>query len=461
MKQNDSFSKYFHDFRFTGSIMCVGLSALNAAHAKEPENRTPNIVLILADDMGYTDLSCYGAKDIKTPHIDRLAKEGIRFTNFYSAGSVSTPTRASIMTGCYPKRVDMHVGVLPPNTESGLNPNEITIAELLKKEGYSTGCIGKWHLGLLPEVLPTSQGFDYYYGMPGPNHGRSDLYQNTTLLKKNSEVNYDSITIDYTEKAISYIQTHKNKPFFLYMAHSAIHIPLYASPDFRRHEGKRGLYIDMTEELDWSVGKIYEELKKNNILDNTIIIFVSDNGPYESAAPPLHGGKGSTWEAGLRVPCIVRWTSVITPNTETDEMATTMDFLPTLVPLVGGKLPQDRKIDGYSIYPLLTDKNAKSPYPFFCYYERAGNLAAIRQGNWKLHLRKPDERWAGNLPVKEALLDKKPTEDIPWLYDLSTDIGETKNVIKSNQKIADELMQMALDFDSSLTKGIRPSYKKD
>jgi arylsulfatase A-like enzyme len=142
-------------------------------------------------------------------------------------------------------------------------------------------------------------------------------------------------------------------------------------------------------------------------------------------------------------------------------MATTMDFLPTLVPLVGGKLPQDRKIDGYSIYPLLTDKNAKSPYPFFCYYERAGNLAAIRQGNWKLHLRKPDERWAGNLPVKEALLDKKPTEDIPWLYDLSTDIGETKNVIKSNQKIADELMQMALDFDSSLTKGIRPSYKKD
>lgn len=454
-------SNYVHDLRLTGSIACLVATAIATAIAKEPVNKKPNIVLILADDLGYTDLSCYGAKDIKTPHIDRLAKEGIRFTNFYSAGSVSTPTRASIMTGCYPKRVDMHVGVLPPNTESGLNPNEITIAELLKKEGYATGCIGKWHLGLLPEVLPISQGFDYYYGMPGPNHGRSDLYQNTTLLKKNSEVNYDSITIDYTEKAISYIQMHKNKPFFLYMAHNAIHIPLYASPEFRRHEGERGLYIDMTEELDWSVGKIYEELKKNNILDNTIIIFVSDNGPYESAAPPLHGGKGSTWEGGLRVPCIIRWPTVITPNTENDEMATTMDFLPTLVPLVGGALPQDRKIDGNNIYALLTDKNAKSPYSFFCYYDRAGNLAAIRKDNWKLHLRKPDERWAGNLPVREALLDKKPTEDLPWLYDLSTDIGETKNVIKSNQKIADQLRQMALDFDSLLTKGIRPAFKKD
>ena len=208
MKKYNFLSKYFHDFRFTGSMMCASLSIINAANAKEQENKTPNIVLILADDLGYTDLSCYGSTDIKTPHIDRLAKEGIRFTNFYSAGSVSTPTRASIMTGCYPKRVDMHVGVLPPNTESGLNPSEITIAELLKKEGYATGCIGKWHLGLLPEVLPTSQGFDYYYGMPGPNHGRSDLYQNTSLLKKNNEVNYDSITIDYTEKAISFILNH-------------------------------------------------------------------------------------------------------------------------------------------------------------------------------------------------------------------------------------------------------------
>lgn len=461
MKQNGSLSKYFHDFRFTGSVMCASLSIMNAANANEPENKTPNIVLILADDLGYTDLSCYGATDIRTPNIDRLANEGIRFTNFYASAGVSTPTRASIMTGCYPKRVDMHVGVLPPNTKSGLNPDEITIAELLKKQDYATACIGKWHLGLLPEVLPTSQGFDYYYGMPGPNHGRSDLYQNTTLLKKNSEVNYDSITIDYTEKAVSYIQNHSNKPFFLYMAHSAIHIPLYASPEFRRHEGKRGLYIDMTEELDWSVGEIYAALKKANILDNTIIIFVSDNGPYESAAPPLHGGKGSTWEGGFRVPFIVRWTQKIAPNTINNELATVMDFLPTLVPLAGGTLPKDHKIDGHNIYSLLTDKNAKSPYSLFCYYDRAGNLAAIRKGNWKLHLRRPDERWAGNLPVKEALLDQKPVEDIPWLYDLSKDIGETRNIIQSNQIIADQLRQIALDFDSSLSKEIRPAFKQD
>lgn len=422
---------------------------------------TPNIVLILADDLGYADLSCYGAKDIQTPNIDRLAKEGIRFTNFYASAGVSTPTRASIMTGCYPKRVDMHIGVLPPNTKSGLNPNEITIPELLKEQGYATACIGKWHLGIVPEVLPTSQGFDYYYGMPGSNHGRSDLYQNTTLLQKNSEINYDSITINYTEKAVSYIRENSNKPFFLYMAHSAVHIPLFASSQFRRHEGKRGLYIDMTEELDWSVGIIYEELKKYNILDNTIIIFVSDNGPYDFPAPPLHGGKGSTWEGGFRVPCIIRWPSVITPNSRVDELATVMDFLPTLVPLVGGALPQDRKIDGHNIYPLLKNNKAKSPYSFFCYYDRAGNLAAIRQNNWKLHLRKPDERWAGDLPVKEALLDKKPTEDTPWLYDLSTDIGETKNVIQSNPKIADQLRQIALDFDSLLIKGIRPAFKID
>jgi arylsulfatase A-like enzyme len=355
----------------------------------------------------------------------------------------------------------MHVGVLPPNTKSGLNPDEITIAELLKKQDYATACIGKWHLGLLSEVLPTLQGFDYYYGMPGPNHGRSDLYQNTTLLKKNSEVNYDSITVNYTEKAVSYIQNHSNKPFFLYMAHSAIHIPLYASPEFRRHEGKRGLYIDMTEELDWSVGEIYAALKKANILDNTIIIFVSDNGPYESAAPPLHGGKGSTWEGGFRVPFIVRWTQKIAPNTINNELATVMDFLPTLVPLAGGSLPKDHKVDGHNVYSLLTDIHAKSPYSFFCYYDRAGNLAAIRKGNWKLHLRRPDERWAGNLPVKEALLDQKPVEDIPWLYDLSKDIGETRNIIQSNQIIADQLRQIALDFDSSLSKEIRPAFKQD
>jgi arylsulfatase A-like enzyme len=461
MFTNSFLGGFCYNKRLPSSILCLGATAILPliAKAKEPVQHYPNIVLILADDLGYADLSCYGAKDIQTPNIDRLAMEGIRFTNFYASAGVSSPTRASIMTGCYPKRVDLHVGVLPPNTQSGLNPNEVTLAELLKKRGYSTACIGKWHLGILHEVLPTSQGFDYYYGMPGPNHGRSDLYRNTTLLKKNSEVNYDSITINYTEKAISYIQENKNKPFFLYLAHSAVHIPLFASSQFRRHEGKRGLYVDMTEELDWSVGRIYDELKNENLLENTIIIFVSDNGPYESPATPLHGGKGSTWEGGFRVPCIIRWSKQIRPNSINNELATVMDFLPTLVSIVGGELPNDRKIDGHDIFPLLTNKKAKSAYPFFCYYDRAGKIAAIRKGKWKLHLRKPDERWAGDMPVKEALLDQKPAEDIPWLYDLSKDVGETHNTIQSNQKIANQLRQIALDFDSVLTKEMRPAFK--
>jgi arylsulfatase A-like enzyme len=445
-------------------ILCVNAMGLffcgyNKVTAQEIEK--PNIILILADDLGYADLSCYGAKEIDTPNIDRLANEGMRFTSFYATAGVSTPTRASIMTGCYPKRVDLHEGVIPPDGEYGLHPEEITIAELLKEEGYTTGCIGKWHLGLLPEIGPNAQGFDYYYGMPGPNHGRSDLYADTMLLKKNNEINYDSITADYTQKAISFIRKHKEKPFFLYMAHSAVHIPLFASANFNRHKGKNALYNNMVEELDWSCGEIYHELENANLLENTILIFTSDNGPYGVAAPPLHGAKGSTWEGGFRVPCIIRWPDIVPAGSICNELATAMDFLPTLVPLVGGKVPNDRKIDGQNIYPLLTNKDAKTPYSFFCYYNREGNLSAIRSGRWKLHLLEPSERWAGKVPVKEALLDTKPTSPLPWLYDLMTDPGETNNVISSHKDVSQKLQNMAFDFDSSLNKERRVHYQQN
>ena len=422
--------------------------------------RSPNIVFILADDLGYTDVSCNGSTTISTPNIDRLAREGVRFTDFYAPAGVSTPTRASLMTGCYPKRVGLHVGVLMPETKSGLNPNEITIAELLKSNGYATGCIGKWHLGLLPEVMPNAQGFDYYYGMTGPNHGRSDLYRNNTFLKKNSEVDYDQITINYTNEAISFIRENKEKPFFLYLAHSAIHIPLFASEKFRRNEGYLGLYKDMTEELDWSCGEIYKELEKCGILDNTIIVFTSDNGPSDVAAPPLHGGKGSSWEAGFRVPFVARWPERIPKGIVCSEMATMMDIMPTFVSLAGGKIPSDRKIDGYNIISLMTGKKKKTPYSFLCYYGRDGQLAAIRYGNWKMHILEPSERWAGKQPVKEALLDTKPNTALPWLYDLSTDIGETKNVAGSNPKIIKKLNEIATSFDKELDREMRPAYEK-
>ena len=453
---NSYLSYFFNRIKFLGLYLLIFTFSVNASGKEKP-----NIVFILADDLGYADLGCYGSPEINTPSLDKMAKEGIRFTQFYAPAGVCTPTRARLLTGCYPKRVGLHVGVLRPDTQSGLNPNEITIAEILKEEGYATGCIGKWHLGLLPEVKPNAQGFDYYYGLPGPNHARSDLYRNETLLKKNSELDYDELTLQYTDEAISFIRKNKEKPFFLYLAHSAIHIPLYASKKFRKHEGFNGLYRDMVEELDWSCGEVLRELKDAGILQNTIVVFTSDNGPAGVAAPPLHGGKGSTWEAGFRVPLIVRWPEQIPEGSECDEMATMMDFLPTLANRAGANIPDDRKLDGYDIFPLMTKKNVKSPYSFFCYYGRDGKLAAIRQGQWKLHLLEPSERWAGKQPIKEALLDTEPSTPLPWLYNLSSDIGETNNIATSNLEIVMKLKNLAVLVDSELTDGLRPVYTKE
>jgi len=455
---HDSLSGSFSSLKFSSVFLSISSFALLSFCSNSSVTEKPNIVFILADDLGYADLSCYGATEIKTPNLDKMAKEGVRFTDFYTPACVCTPSRASLMTGCYPKRVDLHVAVLPPNTHSGLNPNEITIAELLKEEGYTTGCIGKWHLGLLQEVMPNAQGFDYYYGMPGPNHGRSDLFRNNTLIKKNSDVEYDQITLNYTQEAISFIRKNKEKPFFLYMAHSAIHIPLFASKEFRRHEGTNGLYRDMTEELDWSCGEILNELKVAGILDNTIVIFTSDNGPSGVAAPPLHGGKGSTWEAGFRVPLIVRWPGHIPAGSICDQMASMMDFFPTLANISGAKIPADRIIDGHDIFSLMSNKNAKSPYDFLFYYGRDGELAAIRKGKWKLHFLEPSEKWASKQPIIEALLNTKPTTPLPWLYNLSSDIGETHNVTDSNQKIVRQLTKLAFSFNTKLSAEIRPAY---
>jgi len=458
----NSFTGCFLNFRIGSTILgLVSLSILSHGRETPRDDKKPNIVFILADDLGYTDLSCYGAIGLKTPNLDKMAEDGIRFTDFYAPAGVSTPTRAGLLTGCYPKRVGLHVAVLPPDTRSGLNPDEITIAEILKAEGYTTCCIGKWHLGLLPEVKPNAQGFDYYYGMPGPNHGRSDLFRNDTLLKKNSEVNYDQITLNYTREAVEFIRQSREKPFFLYIAHSAVHIPLFASEKFRRRDGPNGLYFDMIEELDWSCGEILKELDDSGLSKNSIVVFTSDNGPSGVAAPPLHGGKGSTWEAGFRVPLIVRWPNRIAGGRVCHEMATMMDFLPTLAGITGTRIPDDRKLDGHNILPLLTKRNAKSPYQYLCYYGRDGKLAAIRMGQWKLHLLEPSERWAGKQPVKEALLDTRPSVPLPWLYNLTSDIGETHNIADSNPEIVRQLTEMALFVDSELTNELRPSYIED
>ena len=418
----------------------------------------PNIIVILSDDLGYTDLGCYGATKIKTPWLDRMAREGTRLTDFYAAAPVCTPTRAALLTGCYPKRVDLHIGVLGEKGNRGLNPNEVTLAELLRGQGYATACIGKWHLGTLPEVFPTRQGFDYYFGMPGPNHGASDLYRNETLLVKKAEVNRAQLTQQYTAEALEFITRSKDKPFFLYLAHGAPHVPLYASERFRG-KSAAGLLGDMIEELDWSCGQVLEALKQQGLDERTLVIFTSDNGPADHAAPPLHGGKGSTWEGGFRVPCLARWPGHVPAGGVTHGLATMMDLLPTLAPLAGARTPSDRVIDGMNILPLLTNpSDAASPRATFFYYSREGILSAVRSGNWKLHVVAPVEKWAGKLPA-EALLDAKPATPPPWLFDLAADISETRNVAAEHPAVVKRLQDMIAAFDKAITAEVRPAYQ--
>ena len=442
-----------HVFSVLAAVMALWVlpSCLFAAKAGD---RPPNIIFILTDDLGYTDLSGYGAKTIKTPRIDQMAAEGVRFTNFYSTACVCTPTRASFLTGCYSKRVGLHHAVLPPHSMYGLNPEEETLAELLKAQGYATACIGKWHLGEAPEILPTKQGFDSYFGMAGPNQGISDLYRDTEVIEKKADVKIDDLTQRYTTEAIEFIRKSKDKPFFLYLPHSAPHHPFFASEKFVG-KSEAGLYGDMIQEVDWSTGRILDTLKELGLDDHTIVIFTSDNGQAGEASPPLHGGKGSTWEAGLRVPCIVRWPGKVPPGTVCREMAVMFDWLPTLVPLAGAKLPV-KKIDGADIWPLVTGP-AKTPHESFVYYSREAIPSAVRSGKWKLHLVPPVETWAGKLPP-EALIDKKPTTPPPWLYDLEADPGETHDVAAEHPEIVERLSKLLKQTDDMLTKEARPVF---
>ena len=440
---------------FTTSIRLIALFVLLQPVLSAQDK--PNIIFILADDLGYADLSCYGSKEISTPHLDKMATEGVKFTDFFAAACVCTPTRAAFLTGCYPKRVGLHNAVLKARTKSGLNPSEITLAELLKAQGYATACIGKWHLGEQKAVLPLAQGFDYYYGMPGPNHNMSDLYRNNELIAKKKNVDWDQLTVRYTEEAVKFIRESKDKPFFLYLPHSAPHTPLYASETFRG-TSRQGLRGDMIQEIDWSCGEILKTIKELGLDEKTLVVFTSDNGQAGVAAQPLHGGKGSSWEAGFRVPFVARWTKRIPAGAVSDQFATIMDMLPTLAPLAGAEVPADRKIDGKNIWPLLSGKpEARSEYDAFFYYVRDSQLSAVRQGKWKLHVRAPSERWAGKLP-REALLATKPKAVPPWLYDLNADIGETKNVAEENPQVVRSLTNLAKEFDRKLSEEMRPAY---
>lgn len=405
------------------------------------DDNLPNFILIFCDDLGYGDLGCFGSEINHTPNIDRMAAEGIKLTDFYAAASVSTPSRAGLLTGCYPQRVDMAESrkqwfrsVLLPAMPKGLNPKEITIAEALKAKQYATACIGKWHVGDQAQFLPTRQGFDYYYGIPYSNnmegkHG-VPLLQNETVIEQPVEQN--TITKRYTQETLRFISQHKDKPFFVYLPHTMPHAPLHASSNFRG-KSEHGIYSDAIEELDWSVGQIINYLKENNLNRNTLVFFTSDNGgepKYGGVNKPLRGGKGTLWEGGIRVPAIAWYPGKIPARTETNQIATVMDFLPTFFFLAFNKPFNNAIIDGHNIWPLLTGESKESPYQAFFYYDR-DQLQAVRSGKWKLHL-----------PLKNRfeMHSRDNTFAIETeLYNLEEDIAEENNLAEKHPEIVKQL----------------------
>jgi arylsulfatase A-like enzyme len=370
-------------------ISSAAAGLFSAAHLPGQGTRKPNFVVIFADDLGYGDLACYGSKANRTPHLDRMAAEGVRFTDFYVPMPFCAPSRASLLTGRYPFR---HV-VYNPAPDSGINnvalpASEMTIAEVLKPLGYSTMCIGKWHLGHTRESLPRTQGFDEYYGILYSNDMRP-----VQIVKNEEVVQYPVIqaglTKDYTSRALDFIDRNKERPFFLYLPHAMPHKPLAASEDFYTPETPADLYADVIRELDWSVGQILAKLRDAGLDSNTMVLFLSDNGPwFGGSSGGLRAMKGSTFEGGIRVPLIARWPGRIPGGRVNREVCASIDVFPTLTKLAGVPLPADRPIDGKDIFPLLSSDSAKSPHQAI--FAMSGpELRVVRSGKWKLHVRAP------------------------------------------------------------------------
>ncbi|MBA4187313.1 MAG: arylsulfatase [Planctomycetaceae bacterium] len=444
------------------ALALVAVLGINTATAAEPAK--PNIVIIFIDDLGYADIGPFGATKQKTPNLDRMAEQGMKLTSFYAA-PVCSVSRAQLMTGCYGARISVP-GVFFPAGPQGLNPKEVTIAERLKEQGYATQCVGKWHLGDQPEFLPTKQGFDHYFGIPYSNDMQRKsketgervvpLLRDDKVAELLTDAQQSRIVERYTDEAVGFIRKNKDKPFFLYMPHTAVHTPIFPGEKFRG-KSANGRFGDWVEEMDWSVGQVLDTLRELKLQDNTLVVFTSDNGPWLTKgadggnAKPLRGSKGSTWEGGVRVPTIAWWPGKIAPKAVNDTVAGTIDLLPTCVALAGGKVPAEPIIDGRDMSPVLFGTSKDSPREAH-YYFSGYNLQAVRQGPWKLAI----------VAQQDALGAKGLAEDTktnPRLYNLDKDIGETTNLADKHPEIVEKLKALATKMNDEIG-GQKPSARR-
>ena len=426
----------FTKLLFVGVSICLSVATPVFAEAKQP-NVKPNVIFILMDDMGYSDVSCYGATKVATPNIDRMAAEGLKFTDFHAAASICSPSRAAFLTGAYPQRAGLYMGINPKREAHwflGLNPDEITIAEQFKKKGYTTAMVGKWHLGSQEEFSYFKQGFDHYYGAP-ENMSHSELFfDEKELVYKKTPL--EKLNTLYTERMVKNINEFKDEPFFIYFAHNYPHTPYKAGKKFKgsSQDGVRG---DIIQEADWGIGEILKALETHGILENTLVIFSSDNGATsERHNAPYSGTKFVSLEGGQRVPFIMYWKGKIQPAV-TDVPGVAMDLFPTISEVIGEPLPEGRIYDGVSLTPLFDGgklkRSAEKPF----YYYNCENLQAVRVGEWKLHL----PRTAAELPFWS--MKKQKEIKTPRLYNISTDKGEKKDVAAEHPERVSEMMALA------------------